>query len=302
MLGKFVVGWDLPMGMPQGVMRLVNLQEPAWTCLFCTPYAFATVQDDWQALRVRMVDDVRHISGWCFFAFESIQSNCALAPEGQIRRRLMQAALYLDDALQREDFAQNESALGMVEVANPSTPIFLSRLNTKGLPPLLFGRNQHELIQEWIEQGLKVAFEPGWQDHWRQLGSSPMRGFMHLHTGFWFASNHQGKGQVWDHLTRIAPTLEQRERLLTQAESLWSMSAASSKPVAATLEPEHFVALHQRDPQLAMLLIDELAAGYSSQQSHDAREKFVHHQYELCGLSLAAAVSCVSTHPTGRRP
>lgn len=50
MLGKFVVGWDLPMGMPQGVMRLVNLQEPAWTCLFCTPCAFAKVQDDWQSM------------------------------------------------------------------------------------------------------------------------------------------------------------------------------------------------------------------------------------------------------------
>lgn len=218
---RYVVGWDLPSGMPKGVLRLVCLVQPQWTCLYCVPQVFARIQEHWPSLRARVIDDLRSISGWCFFGFESLQADASPVSDGTLRSRLLQASMYLDQLLPENDPDRHrqEVSLQKETLMNPSLNIWRASLSRQGLPIGAMMKDQASLHAQWIEQGMQVAFEHGWQQWWQQIGLGRMRGFLHTPSGYFYAANVRGEPDHYPSILRIPATAEQTERLLVQAKA-----------------------------------------------------------------------------------
>lgn len=275
-MSKFVVGWDVPATHGEGVLRLVALEWPQWTCLVCSLSVSRSQRAQWVSEQGAGSEPAIDVAKWHFFGIKSLVANQLPPGDSALQAALVDACNDLDSAVLKDD------DLGWV-MFKPGAPGKQQRLRQLAQdetePPYWLVKNHPPaMTYPWIESELEHVFKPGWESSWRQLGRGRFRGFHQPRSGYWLASDVFGVPTLQRTLMHTIVSTAKMQVINAQAQALWALSMTTNRQIVPTVSANHFLALLDKDPALAHRLLDYLTLDQDEELASAKRAAFIDEQ------------------------
>jgi hypothetical protein len=213
-------------------MQLICLEKPMFMCRYIPLLLLDEARTDGSIGWVSSEngDDLRVVGGWAFFNFQGYDAADALATgkisKEELQERLAEASVALDQRYRTSNGGMTGKAQAHELAAlNPSHCLVVCELLGDillhpHLPKKASVDELNELEQHRSSADALIQM-PGWQRHWRMIGSDRYRiGFVHVRTGFWVSHDDQGYSESNDAHCVVPLTAELSARLRAQGKAL----------------------------------------------------------------------------------